>query len=170
LNKRWLALPGTLLCAAFLAACSSDPGPLGSTADYGSGVQCQGLLRPGQMIAIGDWELKNGSASTVTVQSASLPGEHGLSATKAWLVPIQGQTLIGVAYWPPKSPMWPLRQPAAGAVIRPHQSVNLVFGFAKTSAKNGQAGGPLVTYTANGHTYTLQETFSVLLEAKACGT
>jgi hypothetical protein len=120
------------------------------------------------MIAIGDWALKNSSASTVTIQSATLPDVHGLTATKAWLAPIQGQTLIGVAYWPPKSPMWALRVLAAGGTIRPHHSLNLVFGFAMNSAKTAQAGGPTVTYTANGNTYTLQETFSVKLQAKAC--
>jgi hypothetical protein len=120
------------------------------------------------MIAIGDWELRNSSASPVTIQSANLPGQHGLTVTRAYVVPIQGRTLIGVAYWPPKSPMWALRRLAAGAVIRPHQALDLVYGLAMTSAKTGKAGGPTIIYTANGNSYTLQETFSVQLQVKSC--
>jgi hypothetical protein len=117
---------------------------------------------------MGVWGLHNNSASTVTVQSATLPGEHDLIATPGWLVPIRDETLIGTALWPPSSPMWALRKVAAGGEIGPHQTVSLVFGVAMTSARTGVAGAPVVVYTANGHSYTLRESLSVQLAAKSC--
>jgi hypothetical protein len=63
--------------------------------------------------------------------------------------------LIGEAIWPPSSRMWARRRPAAGAVNRAGQSLNLVFGVATTSASmGGRASGPVANYTASGNTYT----------------
>ena len=119
------------------------------------------------MTAMGVWALENKGKTTVTVQSISLPDTRGLRETRAWLVPIQGHTLIGNVTWPPTSPMWAHRAPAAGTVIRPGQALNLVYGVARTAAK-GTAGGPVVSYSAGKATYTLNESTGLELAGGNC--
>ncbi len=63
--------------------------------------------------------------------------------------------------------MWAQRSLAAGAVIRPHQTLNLVIGLARTAPK-GTGGGPIVSYTAGQATYTLNEQTGVLLAGGSC--
>ena len=91
---------------------------------------------------------------------ASCPG---LTMTRAWVVPVQVRPghfeLIGaLTTWPPPaSPEWAQRQPAAGAVILPGQTLNLVVGLTMTTTQVGHSRGPVITYTADGNGYTLQE-------------
>jgi hypothetical protein len=119
------------------------------------------------MTTMGVWALENASGASVTVQSVSLPNSQGLRETKTWLVPIQGRSLIGNVPWPPTSPEWPKRVQAAGAVIGPHQALNLVLGVARTASK-GTAGGPVVSYSTSNGTYTLNEATGLELTAQAC--
>ena len=58
---------------------------------------------------------------------------------------------------------WPNRQAIPGAVIKPHQGLNLFFGVARHGRGRG-AGGP-VTYTASRNTYTLQERLAFIIVA-----
>ena len=161
-----VALSGT---AALLAACSTGPGPLGTGGD--GGLQCSPGAQ-GRPITIGIYTLDNSGTSPVTVTSVTLPAAHGLAMTKSsWLVPIYhdprngNDDTIGVtAGYPPTSkadlavnPEWRYRVPAAGATIRPGQTLNLVFGLIRTTARAGRSGGPLISYTADGMPYTVQE-------------
>jgi hypothetical protein len=94
--------------------------------------------------------------------------------TKAWLMPIYHDVkegnwdVAGVAfpYPPTKWPEWSHRQSAIGAVIRPGQDLNLIFGMTRTWARDGWSGGPVVTYAGNGGSYTLQEQTGLVLGAK----
>jgi hypothetical protein len=91
--------------------------------------------------------------------------------TKAWLLPIYHppKTAIsedigaGWPYPPNGRPNWDKRQPAAKAVIKGGQDLNLVFGVTRTSAKTSRSGGPLIVYSAGGNTYTLHENQSIVL-------
>jgi hypothetical protein len=160
--------------AALLAACSSSPGPLGS-----GGTQGQQCFpgRPGEPVTLGLYTLQNSGASTATITSVSLPtGASGLKMTRAWVVPIYHDPktgnleLIGVGWpYPPTSqPTWPQRRPAVGAVIKPGQDLNLVFGLIRTTSHDGRSDGPVIAYTANGSTYTMKEAVSLLAAASHC--
>jgi hypothetical protein len=156
-----LALPGTLLVAAFLAACSSGTGPLGDVGTAGT------LCVPdhvGHTLTMGFYDLHNRGADAVTIQGVTLTSAHGLTITKAWLMPIKDTTLIGtVEDYPPPSPLWAQRQPAFGATIKPGQDLNLVFGLTRTTSGLGSSSGPAITYSAGGWNYTVQE--AVALQA-----
>ena len=71
----------------------------------------------------------------------------------------------GMTYPPTNWPTWPERQAIPGAVIRPHQQLNLFFGITRTAARLVQAGAPVITYTADGNTYTLQTHWAYILLA-----
>jgi hypothetical protein len=158
--------------AALLAACSTGPGPLG---DGGSqGTQCT-PWREGVPVAMGFYDLENSGTSPVKVQSVSLGSPHGLKITsKAWLMPIYHDIkegnwhVAGVVfrYPPTKWPEWSHREAARGAVMRPGQDLNLIFAMTRTWTRDGRSDGPVVTYLANGGSYTLQERTGLILAAK----
>jgi hypothetical protein len=110
--------------------------------------------------------VKSGT-SPVTVQRVSLGSPHGLAMTTAWVTPVFANTpLIGaVLSWPPAGPAWAQRRPAAGAVIKPGQDLNLVFGLTRTTPRSGRSDGPVIVYTADGNTYTLAENTSLIVQA-----
>lgn len=174
---------GVMFCASALAAltgllasCSASPavGPLG---DGGSaGAQCiHG--DEGQAVTMGIYELVNIGRSPATVQRVSLPDNaHGLRMTKAWLVPIthtrgNGTLSVGAGgLFPPVysalvRAVWAQRRPAAGAIIRPGQDLNLVFGLTRTSDRDGRSPGPAIVYSANRTTYTIDEGWSLIVSA-----
>jgi hypothetical protein len=83
-------VPGALLAAALLAACSSNSaatGPLGPS--YSSPFAWQCVNAPvGQSTTIGDTDLTNSGTSPVTVVSVRLPPEaRRVTMTEAWLLP-----------------------------------------------------------------------------------
>lgn len=150
--------------AALLSACSTGPGPLGSGGDQAQ--QCV-PARQGELITMGITALKNHSSSPATIQSVSLRASHGLATTMFWVTPIYNTTLIGTALWPPPTgPAWALRRPAIGAVVPANQDLNLVFGIARTTAKNGTSDGVDVVYSAGGNTYTLAQNTSLVVAPK----
>jgi hypothetical protein len=159
--------------AALLPACSSSPGPLGTGGTPGQ--TCM-PWRQGQPVTVGLYDLDNSDTSPVTVKSITLPSAHGLTMTKAWLVPIyhdpkNGNYVVlgvGAAYPPTTAPEWRHREPAVGAVIHPHQDLNIVFGLIRTSARNGRSDGPATTYTAGGSTWTVKEQVSLVVAARSC--
>jgi hypothetical protein len=168
MRSRFLLLGALLATAAPLAACSTGPGPLG---DGGTeGTQCV-PGRQGHPLTMGIYSLDNQGSSPVTVHSVTLPARRGMTMTKLWLTPIFHTPghweLIGtVAVYPPgSSPEWAKRQPVSGAVIRPGEDLNLVFGLTRTGAGWGKSDGPLVTYSAGSNTYTVQEQTDLVVAA-----
>jgi hypothetical protein len=160
--------------AALLAACSSSPPPLGNGGT--AGQQCM-TYRQGEPVTTGLYDLDNAGTPPVTVQSVALPSSaHGLRMTMSWLVPIYHDPKngdfddvgVGFPYPPTTAPEWGRRRPAAGGVIKPGQTFNLVFGLTRTSARAGRSGGPVITYTAGGNSYTLSEVTSLVVAGK-CG-
>jgi hypothetical protein len=81
-------------------------------------------------------------------------------------------TYVGVqaGYPPIHWRTWPKRQPIPGAVIKPRQGLNLVFGLTRTGPKDGHTGGPVITYAGGGNTYTLQEQFGFRIAAHCSKT
>ncbi len=65
-------------------------------------------------------------------------------------------------------PEWRNRVPAAGATIRPGQDLNLVFGLIRTTAKAGRSDGPLISYTADRNSYTVQEQTGQEIRPRTC--
>jgi len=136
-----------------------------------------------QPTGVGLYDLKNSGSSPVTVHSVRLGSPRGLTMTNAWLTPIYyngaEELVIGVGWpWPLSLARgsgsqavrwaWARRKPAAGAVIKPHQDLNLAFGLTRTRARNAYSGGPVITYSANGNSYTLQEKTTLEIAAKGC--
>jgi hypothetical protein len=167
-----MLLGALLATAALLAAgCTSDPGPLngGGLGDV-HGHEC--IPAPiGRQVTDGFFVLTNTGTSPVTVTSVKLTAVHGLAMTRAWLMPGYkpprgALSFVGDEPYPPiRWPEWPNRQAIPGAVIKPHQGLNLFFGVARTTAGTGRVGGPTVTYTAGGNTYTLQEAWGFVIPA-----
>lgn len=62
---------------------------------------------------------------------------------------------VGFPYPPTGRPNWDKRKAAVGAVIRPGQDLNMVFGVTRTtSVSAGGSPGADVVYIANGSTFT----------------
>jgi hypothetical protein len=180
--RRLIPLGALLVTATLLAACSGDgPGPLGNGGDPGQ--QCMPSARS-QPTTVGLYDLKNSGSSPVKVQSIRLGSPRGLTMTRAWLTPIYNnggtEVLVGVGWpWPPSlsrgagsGPVrwaWARRKPAVGAIIKPHQDLNLVFGLTRTAARNGHSGGPVIAYSANSNAYTVREATTLeITAAKSC--
>lgn len=100
--------------------------------------------------------------------------------TSSYLVPFShggGYTFsIGVAsgfpaaYSAAARKVWTEREPLIGAVIRPGQSLNLVFGMSlvPATAHEGSSDGPRITYTSGGSDYYVQEQFSLQMVHPSC--
>lgn len=138
----------------------------------------------GQPTTVGLYDLRNRGRSPVEVSGITLGSPRGLTMTSAWLTPIYDKAgealLVGVSWpWPPSLSRgegsrsvrwaWARRKPAAGAIIKPHQDLNLVFGLTRTTARNGYSDGPVIAYSANGNTYTVREATILEVAAKGCG-
>lgn len=168
MRSRTLLLGALLATAALLPACSDPPPPLGDSSYSGGDCVPFALGHP---VADGHALLDNMSTSPVTVTSVKLISAHGLAMTAAWLIPLYkpphgSLSYVGDAVYPDtKWPTWRLRQRIPGAVIKPHQTLNLVVGLTRTAARVGLTAGPVITYTAGGNTYTLQEQFAFAITA-----
>jgi hypothetical protein len=106
---------------------------------------------------MGVYALRNDGSSPVTIHAVTLPKLVRLTLTKAYLVPIRDRTLIGEASWPPTARAWQQRRPAIGGTIKPGQTLNLVFGLTMTTSRGGYSSGPLISYSADGNAYSVQE-------------
>jgi hypothetical protein len=154
-RSRSSLLLGILSAGLLAAACSSAPPPLGPP-DANSAWCAPGTR--GHTVTFGVYTLKNHSSSPVTIANVTFPKLVRLTATRAYLTPILNRSLIGEAAWPPtKDRAWALRWPAEGGVIKPGQTVNLVFGLTPTSSRGGWTPGPLIGYSSGGSSYSLQE-------------
>lgn len=170
---RRLSLLGALSAAALLAACSSsDPGPFGAGGTPGSA--CLAFAQ-GQPVVAGIYVLDNTGTEAATVNSVTLSNAHGLTMTKAWLVPVggsgNGHLLVGAGWpYPPSftklvRSVWAQRRPADGATIQPGHTLNLVFGLTRTTVQPG-TGDPVISYTAGGSGYTVAEKTTLEVAAK----
>ena len=162
------ALPAVV---ALLAGCSGSdsPPPLGTGGS--GGRACTLAPHAGTPVSMVLFDLNNQGAAPVTVQSVSLPDAHGMAMTEAWLVPLNASgPQLGVgAPWPPVTdPLWVVRRPAVGSVIRSGQVLQLAFGVLRTTVADGSSDGPMVVYTSGGTTYTLREQVSLAVAGTKC--
>jgi len=168
--RKLLLLGALSAVAALLAGCGAGgPPPLGDGGNGGN--TCSLAPQAGTPVLMGLFELKNQGTAPVTVRSVSLPDAHGMAMTEAWLVPVDAsgpQLGVGLAYPPVTYPLWPDRVPAAGAVIRPGQDLQLAFGALRTTSFDGSSDGPMVVYTAGRATYTLREQVSLAVARTKC--
>jgi hypothetical protein len=176
-RSRLVLLGALSATAALLAtACSSGSGtgPLGGGGD--PGTQC--FPAPGHGTTAQGWySIQNSGKTAATVQSVRLVKPHGVAmTTKAWLMPVLqtghgGEELYGAGFpYPPVGwAPWKHRRLAVGAVIRPGQTSNLIFGVART-ARKGTSAAPVVTYTAGGNTYTWQDATTFVMVPRNCGS
>jgi hypothetical protein len=135
------------------------------------------VYAPGKLVAAGIWSLQNTGKYPVKITGIRLPDMHGMRVVSAWLAPILKDPSDGDwmsvgdgGSWPPAGdPVtdreWARAVPLIGAVIKPgkdpSQGPQLVLELSRTGTRKGTAGGPLVTYTSNGHTYTVNERFAI---------
>jgi len=170
-----LVLLGVLSAAAVLlaSACSSGGGigPLGGPGD--PATQCFPAVKD-RTVTDGLDALQNSGKIPATVRKVTLTNPHGVAmTTRAWLVPIwhtQGDYDVigdGFPYPPVTWGTWKNRRLAIGGVIRPGQSLNLVFGIKRT-ARTGRSGPTSIVYTAGGSTYTLTESTSTVMKHGSC--
>jgi hypothetical protein len=117
--------------------------------------------------------LYNTGHSPVTLTSVTLASPHGLTMTKAWLMPgykpphgAWSYVGAGEPYPPVQWPEWRNRQPIPGAKIKPGQGLNLFFGLTRTTSGPGRTGGPVVTYTVDSISYTLQPQMGFVIARK----
>jgi hypothetical protein len=153
--------------AALLAGCSAGSPPLRAE---GAGV-CTPATQAGKPVLMGLWHLDNQGTAPVTVRAVSLPDAHGMAMTEAWVEPLNitgPQVGVGLAYPPVTYPLWSHRAPAEGAVIRPGQDLQLVFGVLRTTAADGSSAAPMVVYTVGRSTYTLHMEGSMAVAATKC--
>ena len=166
-----------LVAAVLLAGCSTDPkvGPLGNGGDQG-GECAPGRI--GEPITVGLYDLHNYGKFPVKISGIMLPPLHGLKRTGSWwLTPISetpatatGWTSVLALPFPPTFSKlarqeWRRRRPLIGAVLRPHQDLDLVFVLSRTAENYGIVGGPKVTYTSAGQTWTVTEHFTMAIAA-----
>ena len=169
--RKLLLLGALSALAAVLAGCGAgDPPPLGNGG--GGGQVCTLAPQVGKPVLMAEWDLDNQGTAPVTVRSVSLPDAHGMAMTQAWLVPLNTdgpQLGVGQPYPPVTYPLWADRVPAVGAVIRPGQDLQLVFGVLRTTAADGRSDQPMIVYTAGRATYTLHEQGSLAVARTKCG-
>jgi hypothetical protein len=120
----------------------------------------------------------NKGNSPVQITGITLPPDHGLRMTKAYLVPIghaDGDSFsIGVATGFPATysslarRVWTERESLIGAVMRPGQNLNLVFGISLTTTHRGSSDGPRISYRSGGNSYYDQEQFGLQMDPKTC--
>jgi hypothetical protein len=166
--RKLLLLPALSAVAALLAGCSAGSPPL--RADGGAGV-CTPAPQVGKPVSMAGWELDNQGTAPVTVRAVSLPDAHGMAMTAAWVEPLNTtgpQIGVGLAYPPATYPLWSHRVPAAGAVIRPGQDLQLVFGVLRTTAADGSSAAPMIVYTVRRSTYTLRMKGSIATAVTKC--
>ena len=170
---RGAPLLAAAVTAALLAGCSSAGGPP-PIQDGGHGSLC--LTAPRwHYVVDGGYSLPDIGKTSATVTGIRFPHMHGLKVTSAWLTPILtdpsdgDHEQIGFGFaWPPHENKiareeWARRVPLIGAVIKPGQDPNLSFGVARTGTSAGRSDPPLVTYTSDGHTYTANEGFAIVV-------
>lgn len=151
---------GLALLAPLLGGCSSGPPPLG-TKNVSDGLQCT----PGKTLADGFYTEQNMSDETVTVTSVRLVGGAGQKmASPAYLIPVAGNTILGLNYWPVHWPTWKDRK-RVPATIAPHKTTNIVFAQTRTS-DHPKSATIRVAYTAGGSSYTRTELVRVLVGVK----
>jgi hypothetical protein len=136
----------------------------------------------GQQVAVGVWSLQNTGRYSVKITGITWPHIHGLRVISAWLAPILQDPKDGDwmevgdgGSWPPAGDPttdreWARSVPLIGAVIKPGRDPSkgpqVVLEIARTGASRGTTAGPLVTYTSNGHTYTVNEGSDLEIAAK----
>jgi hypothetical protein len=166
--RGWQAAGALALGLVLLAGCSDPVGPLGNGAPQG---RVCGPGVKGQTDTFG-YILGNTGSSPVTLQGVTLDPGHGLSITRAYVIPIINKRAIGtLASWPPRASMWAAwsqRQAVPGAVIGPGATVNLVFGLTLTKTVWGRANGPVITYTSAGNSYSVSEQIGVQMGHSGC--
>lgn len=157
-----LLVGAPLIVVALLAGCSSSQSTDGPLGDGGTpGAQCvKGDL--GKPRTMGIFDLDDRGSAPVKITAITLPDAKGLRMTSAWLIPIDYQggdeILVGAGgSFPPVWRQWADREPLIGAVIRPRQDLNLVFGLVRTTARAGTSDGPKISYSSGGSRYTVTE-------------
>jgi hypothetical protein len=151
-----------MLTVALLASACDSP-PVGPFSGGTPGTQCAPAGGPE---AIGVWVLRGlHDDQHAKVTSVELPHVHHLRVLGVWLVPLDGTGGIGDAAYPPASwPAWHDRVPAVGGIVGagPIHGQDLLYGLALTAgSKFGTAGGPIVTYSFDGNSYTVHEAITV---------
>jgi hypothetical protein len=170
MRSRTLLLGALAATLALLAACSSDLTPPLVVGGF-SGRDC-GPSVLGQAATDGTFVLTNTGTSPVTITSVKIPAGRGVAVSPAWLMPgykpPHGSMSFvgdGMPYPPTAWHEWPNRQAIPGAVIKPHRQFNLFFGITRTADRRVEAGAPVITYTAGGHTFTAQTHWAFFLLA-----
>ena len=174
MTARLVLLPVLSATTVLLASACSSGGGIGPLSGAGGqATECFPALKD-RTVTDGLDVLQNSGKIPATVRKVTLTNPHGVAmTTRAWLVPIwhtQGDyDAIGDGFpYPPVTwGTWKRRQPAIGGVIRPGQSLNLVFGIKRT-ARTARSGPTAIVYTAGGATYALTESTSTVMKHGSC--
>ena len=158
-----VALPmAGLLAALLLTGCGGGlptDGPFGNGGT--PGLECVPVPR-GSVVSDGFEALENHATATAHITKVALADpHHGLKVLAAYVVPVTGNTLYGVAPGFPRRPLmpagwqWAQRQVAVGAQVRGKTTANLLL-VLQPAASGGWARGIDVYYQVSGQQYLLR--------------
>jgi hypothetical protein len=152
------------------ATTRADGGPLGPAGNQTT--LCLPVQR-GHAVSDGYQFFTNISRGTLTVERLFLAKARNIKITGAFLVPIDGNDLIGtLAGFPPRASQlpsgveWGKRHLPAGARVLPGEQVNYVVGLASASrVTTGSTAGIVLWYRdARGTQYELQSNVQVIIK------
>lgn len=158
-------------CAGHPAAHEGGPVVMGG----GAGTLCM-PTKPGSSVTYGMEVLKNTGTDPVQLESVSLVDAQATHVQKAFVVPIDGGSLVGDwGSWPPPRAAttttgvrWAERKPLAGMMLPQHQrrDYNLVLHAATDKQGMPRFSAVRVVYTADGTRYAEESSTEVLLKRR----
>lgn len=132
--------------------------------------------KPGTAVTYGMEVLRNTGDEPVRLESVSLLDARATRVEEAFVVPIEGGTLVGNwTSWPPpraatttKGVRWEQRKPVAGMLLPPQRKrdFNLVLHAATSEHGTARFRAVRVAYTADGTQYVEDASTEVLLRRR----
>lgn len=158
-------------CTGRAAPREGGPVTMGGTA----GTLCM-PTKPGSPVTYGGEVVKNSGSEPVRLERVSLVGARATHLEEAFIVPIEGGTLVGSwTSWPPpraatttKGVRWGQRKPAAGMLLPPHRTrdFNLVLHATTNEHGSPRFAAVRVVYTADGTEFAEESSTEVLLRRR----
>jgi hypothetical protein len=164
--------------AVCLSGCSSgvtfNSGPLGGQGS--SGISCASTNGPGGVVSYGI-EFANSSASPVVIDKVSLADPRALRMLAAYVVPVTGDSIIGIVQGHPPGKLmpsdehWSQRQRADGARIkhsRGQDVINLIAVLKPTRNPGWARGINIYYHSSGGQRYLLRQGLQILVFINRC--
>jgi hypothetical protein len=165
-----VAAVGCILLAGCTDSNAMNTGPLGNGGTPGE--ECVSMP-VGRILTYGFDAFTNKGTSPAVISKASLADPKGIRTLAAWIVPVTGHDLYGLAWgFPPTRQVpagvqWAQRQHPTGAAISPSRQSNIVL-VLELTARKGSADGIDVYYHVGSTDYHLRTATKVALGYRYC--